>query len=303
MRWHPLGKTMGDRGDDVFLNGRFVAATRAAVSVYDRGLLYGDGLFETMRAYRGFIFALHEHLDRLRTSARVLGLPIPDFDWVAVFSELLRRNRLRRHDAWVRLTITRGVAEPSVLPPDVLKPTTIAMARRIDSNSAQLQRRGVAVSLLPFSRSGVLPEHKSLNYLPAVMGKVLAARHATYEGLFVDRDDVLSEGTTSSLFLVENRQLSTAPVNGILPGVTRQLVVELAVGDKIRVAEKEVTSAQLRRSDEAFLTSSIVEIIPIVRVDSSSLGSGRPGPVTRRLQRLYQAAINRDRVSAVGVRS
>jgi D-amino acid aminotransferase len=275
----------------VFLNGRFVDAARATVSVYDRGMLYGDGLFETMRAYKGVAFAIEEHFHRLRTSADILGLPIPNLDWPATITELLEKNDLAHQDAWVRLTITRGPAEPRVLPPDLPKPTTILMVRPLDRETALHQKRGVKVALLPFSRHGFVPEHKSLNYLPAVVGKVLASYHGAYEGIFVRSDHVLTEGTTTSVFIVRDNILWTAPEGGILPGVTRRLVIDLARGAGIRVVERDITTTDLRLADEAFLTSSMIEIMPIVHVDEAALGKGHPGLLTVKLQKLYSAAV------------
>jgi D-amino acid aminotransferase len=276
----------------VFLNGRIIDASRATVSVYDRGILYGDGLFETMRAYKGIAFDIEEHFHRLRTSADILGLPIPNLDWPTTITELLKKNGLARQDAWVRLTITRGPAEPRVLPPDLVKPTTILMVRPLDRDIAGFQKRGVKVALLPFSRHGFIPEHKSLNYLPAVVGKVLASYHGAYEGIFVRSDHVLTEGTTTSVFIARDGALWTAPEGGILPGVTRRLVIELAHAKNLRVIEREITTADLRLSDEAFLTSSMIEIIPIVQVDEAPVGRGTPGPLTKKLQKLYQGAVN-----------
>lgn len=275
----------------VFLNGRIVDASRATVSVYDRGILYGDGLFETMRAYKGVAYAIEEHFHRLRTSADILGLPIPNLDWPRTISELLGKNDLAKQDAWVRLTITRGPAEPRVLPPDLPKPTTILMVRPLDRDIAMHQKRGVKVALLPFSRHGFVPEHKSLNYLPAVVGKVLASYHGAYEGIFVRSDHVLTEGTTTSVFVVRDGVLWTAPEGGILPGVTRRLVIDLARANGLRVVEREILTPDLRLADEAFLTSSMIEVMPIVHVDEAALGKGHPGPVTVKLQKLYQAAV------------
>jgi D-amino acid aminotransferase len=282
----------------VFLNGRIVDAARATVSVYDRGLLYGDGLFETMRAYRGVAYAIEEHFHRLRTSADILGLPIPNLDWPATITALLEKNDLAKHDAWVRLTITRGPAEPRVLPPDLPKPTTILMVRPLDREIALHQKRGVKVALLPFSRHGFIPEHKSLNYLAAVVGKVLASYHGAYEGIFVRNNHVLTEGTTTSVFVVRDGVLWTAPEGGILPGVTRRLIIGLARANGMRVVEREITTTDLRLADEAFLTSSMIEVMPIVHVDEAALAKGRPGPVTVKLQKLYQAAV-RDYVRRV----
>ena len=277
----------------VFLNGRIDEARRATVSVYDRGLLYGDGLFETMRGYKGRAFAIEEHFHRLRTSADILGLPVPDLDWQKVITELLLKNGLQRQDTWVRLTITRGPAEPRVLPPDIVKPTTIIMVKPLDRDIARHQKRGVKVSLLPFSRHGFIPEHKSIGYLPAVVGKVLASYHGAYEGIFVRADHVLTEGTTTSLFVVRDKTLLTSPLGGILPGVTRGLVMDIARANCITAVEREITSPDLRLADEAFLTSSMIEIVPIVHVDESPLSPGKPGPVTGKLQKLYAAAVQR----------
>jgi D-amino acid aminotransferase len=278
----------------VFLNGRCVRASRASVSVYDRGLLYGDGLFETMRAYRGKVFALEEHLERLTGSAEVLGLPLPAYDWHAVLSDLLRRNLLHRRDAWVRVTLTRGPAEPTVLPPVRPRPTIFAMVKPIDPTLAAKQRHGVAVTLLPYSRHGFIPEHKSLNYLPAVVGKVLADRHGAFEGLFVRNEHFLTEGTTSSLFVVQGKALWTTPIGGILPGITRRRVLDLAARAGLRILERDLTTTDLLEADEAFLTSSISEIVPIVEVDQTRLAKGHPGPVTRKVQRLYGAEVEKE---------
>jgi branched-chain amino acid aminotransferase len=275
----------------VFLNGRIVDASRATVSVYDRGLLYGDGLFETMRAYKGTAFAIEDHFHRMRTSADILGLPIPNLDWQAIITELLEKNELTRHDAWVRLTITRGPAQPRVLPPDLAKPTTILMVRPLDPEIAEFQKRGVKIALLPFSRHGFIPEHKSLNYLPAVVGKVLASYHGAYEGIFVRNDHILTEGTTTSVFIARDGALWTSPEGGILPGVTRRLIIELAQRHGLRVVEHEISTTDLRLADEAFLTSSMIEIIPVIAVDEAPVGSGKPGPATVKLQKLYRGSV------------
>jgi len=277
----------------VFLNGRIVEARKASVSVYDRGLLYGDGLFETLRAYGGVAYAIEEHFYRLRTSADILGLPVPNLDWPATIAELLAKNNLAKRDAWVRLTITRGPAEPRVLPPDIVKPTTIVMVRGMDPQIETMQAQGVKVSLLPFARSGFIPEHKSLNYLAAVVGKVLASYHGAYEGVFVRADHVLTEGTTTSVFIVREGGVITAPEGGILPGVTRRLVLDLARREGMRVSEREITTADLRLADEAFLTSSMIEVLPIVQVEEGTVANGKPGPVTRKLQKLYREAVKR----------
>lgn len=277
----------------VVLNGRLVAAARAMVSVYDRGFLYGDGLFETLRAYRGRVFALDAHLVRLRHSADALAMPVPDYPWATLIARLLERNRLLRNDAWIRLTLTRGPAEPGLLPPTQPRPTTVIMARPIDPALAGQQRRGVAVVSLPFERDPALAAHKLVHYVPAILGKIRAARARAAEGLYTGADGTLLEGTTSSLFWVKDGTLCTPPMLGILPGVTRSVVLDLAAQAAVPVREAAPTIDDLQRADEAFLVSTIVEVLPVVRADGARIGTGRPGPITRRLQQLYREAITR----------
>lgn len=281
-----------DRNGYVFLNDRIVPAARATVSVFDRGLLYGDGLFETMRAYQGRVFALEEHLGRLQRSALVLGLPLPEHDWHRVVADLLRRNGLLDRDASVRVTLTRGTSEPIPLPPEDPRPTTLVMVRPVNPEIQEQQRAGIRVTLLPYSRHGFLPEHKTLNYMTAVIGKVLAVRQAAQEGLFVRSGRFLSEGTTSSLFVVRKKQLWTPPLKNILPGVTRRHVIRFAEELGLVVKERSVTTHDLRSAEEAFVTSSVAEILPVVELNDEKVGRGKPGAMTRRLQRCYRKAVD-----------
>jgi branched-chain amino acid aminotransferase len=277
----------------VFLNGRIVKAARACVSVFDRGLLYGDGLFETVRTYRGVPFALEHHLERLRSSASVLGFCLPGYRWADVVGRLLEHNHLTSSDAAVRITVTRGPAEPNLLPPDSTHPTTIATARPVDPVLAQRQRRGIAVTVLPFARGGSFTEHKLVDYVSAIVGRTLALQRGCEEGIYADRDGRLREAVTASLFVVRGQSLLTTPVEGILPGVTRRFVVELAERAGIRVAEAALHRRDLLRATEAFLTASVSEITPVIRVDERPVGGGRPGILTRRIQRLYRGEVRR----------
>jgi branched-subunit amino acid aminotransferase/4-amino-4-deoxychorismate lyase len=191
----------------------------------------------------------------------------------------------------VRLTVTRGISEPVPLPPEDPRPTTIIMVRPVNPELRKQQRAGIRVSFLPYSRHGFLPEHKTLNCMTAVIGKVLATRQAAQEGLFVRSGRYLSEGTTSSLFIVRRRQLWTPLLKNILPGVTRRHVMELAEDIGLAVKERSVTTHDLRSAEEAFVTSSLAEILPVVEVNDEAIGSGKPGPVTRKLQRCYRKAV------------
>jgi len=280
----------------VFLDGRLVNAAGARVSAFDRGLLYGDGLFETLRSYQGRLFALDRHLARLRGTARWLGIPVPTMDWRRQISAVLRRNRLLGVDASVRITLTRGPAAPGLLPPAHPRPTVLIICAGVPATLAGVQRRGARVALLPFTRGGVIAGHKLLDYVPAILGRVLARRQRAFEGLFVDARGYLSEGTTSNLFVVRRGRLLTPPLDGeagVLPGVTRSLVIAVATAAGIRVQERRLRVSDLVGADEAFLTASMAEVVPIVRVGVQAIAAGRPGLLTRRVQELYRDATRR----------
>jgi len=275
----------------VHLDGRLIPAARARISALDRGLLYGDGLFETVRIYRGVPFALDDHLARLDNSSHLLGIDLPRIDWRARVAALLQRNGLARSDGRVRITVTRGVGKLGLLPPADAVPTVLITAEELGIPVRKLQRSGVKAVLLPFGREGFLAEHKTLDYLPGVLGRSLAARHHAYEGLYVTGTGRVTEGTTSNLFVVRGGRLATPPIRGILPGVTRAHVIELAEAAGIPVAHQTLTIRSLAGIEEAFLTSSSVEVLPLVAIDDRPVGGGHVGPVTRRLQRLYQAYV------------
>jgi branched-subunit amino acid aminotransferase/4-amino-4-deoxychorismate lyase len=280
----------------VYLNGRFVAAGRAAVSAFDRGLLYGDGLFETVRAYRGAVFALEAHLERLHASAAWLGFEVPALEWRRIIGTLLRRNRLVARDASVRITLTRGPGRPGLLPPPQIRPTVFMMAAPIDPAIVRAQQRGVPVVLLPFARAATFAGHKLLDYVPAIRGRLIAQRAHAFEALYVDTNGRLSEGTTSNLFLVRRGQLLTPPLDpaeGVLPGVTRRVVIELARVHGLAVRERHLRIADLESAHEVFCTSSLIEVMPIVRAGACRIATGRPGAITRSFQRWYGEAVVR----------
>ena len=204
---------------------------------------------------------------------------------------MLRRNRLLDTDAWLRITLTRGVAAPRLVPPARMRPTVILTTGPIDPAITPAQRRGVRVVLLPFARDGFLAEHKVISYLPAVLGKSIAARHKAFEALFVDGEGMVTEGTTSNVFIVRNVSLLTPPVKSLLPGVTRRLIIAAAVTDGLRVIEKPLRTEDLLEADEAFLTASLAEVVPIIAVDAHAVGTGRVGPRTRRLQHAYRQMV------------
>jgi len=280
----------------VWLNGRLVAARDARVSALDRGLLHGDGVYDTWRTYGGRPFAVAAHLRRVAAGARALGLsaPAPAARWERRTRLLVARNGLR--DAAVRLTITRGAAGDALLPGRRAAPTVLLTVRRLPADLAQRRRDGIAAVLLDYPRDAAPPWAglKLVGHASAVAGRLDAARRHADEALYVTRDGDITEATTANLFLVERGGLVTPPADGtILPGVTRSLVLALARGAGIAVREERVSRGRLRRAREAFLTASTIEIVPLVRLDGRPIGDGRPGGATRRLQLAYAALVRR----------
>jgi branched-subunit amino acid aminotransferase/4-amino-4-deoxychorismate lyase len=290
----------------VWLNGRVVRARDARISALDRGLLHGEGLYDTWRTYGGEPFAVAAHLRRLAAAARVLGLPGPGPAgvWARRARTILRRNGLA--DATIRLTITRGAAGDSLLPDRPARVTHLLTIRRLPPDLAAQQTGGIAAVLLPFPRDVAAPwaALKLLGHPSAVIGRRLAIRQGAREGLYVTARGEVTEGTTSNVFLVDRGTLVTPPATGgVLGGVTRDLVLRLARRSGLRVREEQVAVARVRRASEVFVTSSTVEILPVVRLDGRRIERGAPGPVTTALQDRYRAAVaavlGRERVAAL----
>ena len=281
----------------VWLNGRVVDERAARVSVLDRGLLHGDGVYDTWRTYGGRPFALAAHLARLAHATRRLGLPPPGAagGWATRTRLLLRRNAL--DDGVARLTITRGAAGTGPAPSVRARPTILLTVRALPPDLDGLQARGVGVTLLPFARDagpgwGAL---KLVGHASAVVGKQLAMRRRAFEGLYVTPDGFVTEGTTSNVFAVVRGALVTPPTDGtILGGVTRDRVLAAARRLGLRLRETSLAVDRLRRADEVFVTASTIEVLPVVRIDGRPVGDGGPGPTTRALQDAYRAAVARE---------
>lgn len=281
-----------------WLNGKFTDTSRARISPLDRGFLFGEGLFETWRTYRGRPYGLDEHLARMAESAKRIGIPFdPAEPWAKRCTELAKRNGMRKSDGAVRLTITRGRGPVSLVVAGTEAPTALMLFRPLEPSLADAKRKGVAVHMTSVG-SGVSERQrqiKSLNYLPAVMARTEAKARGCFEAVYyIDgpRGPVL-EGTTSNFFVVHRGVVRTAPISlGLLPGVTRKKTLRLA-GKIARVKEERFTLADLATADEAFLTASSIEVVPVVRIGKSKVGNGKPGPVTLELQRLYREEVAR----------
>jgi branched-chain amino acid aminotransferase len=288
----------------VYLNGRYVQAERAKVSAFDRGFSYGDGLFETIRAYAGWVFGLERHLARLKKSADQIGIPFEGDvgEWRRVMGELLRRSSLRAADASLRLTVTRGPdVLGSLLPPDAPpSPTLLLVARPLYAGIAERQQVGIDAVTVHWGSPFNPLQIKSLDYLYNMLAMVQAQREGAQEALFVDCDDCVVEGATSNLFSFSKGVLTTPPLSsGLLPGITRDVIIELAKKEGLTVSEAPVHLNDLLAVEEAFLTGSLKEAMPLVTVDGCRIGAGSPGPVTRHLQQRYRAAVEEERMRGV----
>jgi D-alanine transaminase len=280
----------------VWLNGRVVDARAARVSALDRGLLHGDGVYDTWRTYDGRPFALAAHLRRLAAAARRLELPPPGAStaWAARTRTLLRRSGLA--DGAARLTITRGDAGVGPSPEGGHRPTILLTIRPLPADLVRRQERGTVATLLPFGRDAGAEwgDVKVVGHASAVLGRVIAMRRRADEGLYVAPGGIVTEGTASNLFVVERGRIVTPPADGsILPGVTRDLVLRLAKRRHLVVREAAIDVPRLMAADEVFVTASTIEIVPVVRIDRRRIGSGTPGPLTRALQHAYADTVRR----------
>jgi branched-chain amino acid aminotransferase len=289
--------------DTVYLNGEFLARDAARISPFDRGFLYGDGLFETVRAYASRPFRLDAHLDRLAASAAALAIPMPDRGHlVGIVNELIRRNDLA--DAVVRVALSRGRHGGRLWPTEPTKPTVLVEARPFRSYPVELYERGadVIVSSIAHDAASGVRRHKTANYLPSILAKREAIERETDEAILLAPDGDVAEGATCNLFCVRYGRLMTPPLDlGILPGVTRATVLELARAADLNIAEKRFGLPALATADEVFLTNSLMELLPVRRVilcDGRSCIEAEdntlapcPGPLTRRLTEAYRAFI------------
>lgn len=271
----------------VYLNGEFLAPDAAKVSVFDRGFVFADGVYEVIPAYGGRLFRLAQHLERLEQSLDGIRLqnPLSAAAWGAVFERLLAQ--FGNADQYVYLQITRGAAPRDHAFPAGIAPTVFAFAKRIDYPSASLVEQGVTAVTLPdirWSRCDI----KSIALLPNVLMRQQAADGGAVEAILL-REGCVTEGAASNVFVVYRKQLLTPPKGPyILPGITRDLVVELARASAVDFAERPIAEAELRGADEVWMTSSTKEILPIVRIDGRPVGSGRPGALHARLFAAYQ---------------
>lgn len=282
----------------VHLNGEFVTADQARVSIWDGGFLYGDGVYTTLRLYRGRPLDLPAHLERLRRHGAALDLAVPlaDAPTAAIITQLAARNGLQDTDGRLRVTVSRGGDADDPLPlRDLgrLRPTVLLTLMPVPPHFVDWARDGIAACLLaPGSGRGNLPHLKTLNALPALLAQREAAARGSQEALLLGDDGRLLEGAVSNLFLVRAGRLATpAGSDHLLAGRTRERVLALAAAAGLGCDHRRLEPDDLRGADEAFTAGSVREILPVVTVDGHPVGDGRPGPVTRRLQEAYHASV------------
>jgi len=274
-------------GTKVWLNGKLVDREDAKISVFDHGLLYGDGVFEGIRSYGGKVFRLKEHVRRLFDSAKGIRLAIPlaADELAKAVADTLQANGLK--DAYIRVVVTRGVGTLGLDPNRCQSPTVFIITDRIELYPPELYENGLEIITAATMRNhpnAVNPRLKSLNYLNNILAKIEAIDAGTLEAVMLNHQGFVAECTGDNLFIVRDGVLFTPPISaGILEGITRDEILAIAEDFGIKVREENLTRHDLYVADECFLTGTAAEVVPVVRIDKRTIGDGHPGPVTKRL--------------------
>ncbi|PQO30571.1 branched-chain-amino-acid transaminase [Blastopirellula marina] len=275
----------------VYINGKFFAPNEAMVSVFDHGLLYGDGVFEGLRIYNGKIFRLEQHIRRLYDSAKAICLKIPmtSADLTEACLETVKQSEFT--DGYIRLVITRGAGTLGLGPERTENPQVIIIVDKIKLYPQEFYDNGLAIitaSTIRNHPAALSPRIKSLNYLNNIMAKIEASNAGCLEALMLNHKGEVSECTADNIFIVRDGNLLTPPTDaGILEGVTRDVVLELAREAGIPTFEKTMTRHDVYVADECFMTGTAAEVIGVVKVDDREIGDGKPGPITRKLKALF----------------
>jgi len=272
---------------EVYIDGKFYPKAEAKISVFDHGFLYGDGIFEGIRLYKGCVFRLEEHLERLEMSAKALCLNMP---WTRkeisdIVCESCRRNKLT--DGYIRLVVSRGFGDLGLSPKNCPKPSIICIADSIKLYPEELYTTGMKIITAPTRRvspAALPPMIKSLNYLNNILAKMEAQQHGFHECLMLNEQGYVSECTGDNVFLIHKGKLIThASHAGALVGITRQVAIEVAQALNIPVVETNITRYDVWNADECFLTGTAAEVIPVIEVDARTIGTGKPGPLTAKI--------------------
>lgn len=282
----------------VYFDGELVPKEEAKVSVYDHGLLYGDGVFEGIRSYNGKVFRLEQHLDRLYNSAQAIALKIllSKEEMREAVLKTLRANKLK--DAYIRLVVTRGIGDLGLDPRKCPKPTVFIITDRIKLYPEEFYKSGLEVIVTKTKRNikeALNPEVKSLNYLNNILARIEVNRRGCQEGIMTNIEGYVAEATADNIFIVKDKEVITPPTEmGALRGITRGAVLKIAESLGIRTNEKPFTVKELYQADECFLTGTAAEVIPVVKVDGKDIGNGKPGEITLNLREEFKKLTQRE---------
>ncbi len=282
-------------GLKIFLNGDFVDKQDAKISVFDHGLLYGDGVFEGIRSYGGKLFKLEEHVRRLFMSAKVikLSMPFSEEGMAEIIKNTLKENNIL--DGYVRVVVTRGEGDLGLDPRKCPRPSVFVIADKISLYPQELYEKGIEVVTVPVQRISPCmldPRIKSLNYLNNIMAKIHANNAGKPEALMISSEGYVVECSGENVFIARGRSVITPPAYlGSLEGITRDTVMSLAQNMGLEAREACITLYDVYNADEGFLTGSAAEIVPVVDVDGRTIGAGRPGDITKKLISRYRERV------------
>jgi len=279
----------------VYIDGAYYPKYQAKVSIFDHGFLYGDGVFEGIRAYNGTVFKLKEHVDRLYRSAHAITLKIPltKEEMIKAVVETLRQNSM--NDSYIRLIVTRGVGDLGLDPRKCPKASVIVITDTINIRAGNAKETGITTMFSWVRRNPVdatTHEIKSLNYLNSVLAKIEANACGIDEAICLESNGYVAEGVGENIFIVKNGELFTTPTStGALAGITAEVIRELAEKLKIKLTVANLTPFMLFTADEAFFTGTAMEVVPIREINKRQIGTGKPGPVTKKLMAEFQKVI------------
>ena len=276
---------------EIYIDGKFVPEEEAKVSVFDHGFLYGDGVFEGIRGYNGRIFRLEDHIDRMYDSAKTIdmAIPITKAEFAEIIKETVRRNNLK--NAYIRPIVTRGIGTMGLDPRHCEKPTIICIAIEWGAMYGDLYEKGLTAVTVAIRRNApdaLPPNVKSMNYLNNILAKIEANYKGGDEAIFLDAQGRISEGSGDNIFIVKNGIIYTPYTLTNLKGITRNVLIEIAEKLGIQLIEAELGFFDLYTADEVIVTGTAAEVGPIVTVDGRSIGSGRPGPITKQIMAAFK---------------
>jgi len=284
----------------IYLDGKFVEKEKAVVSVFDHGLLYGDGVFEGIRVYNCLVFRLKEHIDRLYRSAEAIKLRIPmtEIEAMETTVKTLKANKLK--DAYIRFVVTRGVGDLGLDPRKCPKATIFIITDKISLYPEEFYRKGLKIITATTRRNypkALDGRIKSLNYLNNILAKIDAIKAGTEEAIMLTHDGYVAECTGDNIFIIKDGVLMTPPADiGALEGITRDAVMDIARRVKMPCQEKMLRMEDVYAANEVFLTGTAAEIVPVVSIDERKIGSGKPGGATLKLKKAFEVITKTDGV-------